>query len=441
MSRMLAFVLSMLAVSAAFPCAAGEMVLRYALTGRAEEVLASLTQRFNEEQLESAGADRERAARVVLQNLRTLDDAARRRLPQLALLDTDDSVEFFSFRPEFTPLYKVMAESGSPVDARQFFPLVSADVEDERHRMQALPLGLSLPVLMWNRAVFRKAGLDPDRPPRSWQDVQDRAGRLRDAGVACPVTSSRFAWVHLENLSAQHGTPILVHEKSGAVRINLNRLVDIKHLALLASWQKSLYFRYFGPGAEADRRFLSGECAMITGEASLVADARRAGLDVAVADLPYYDDMRDATPGRLLPGGASLWIIDVTRDAADDRAIARFVAFLLRPEVQAEWLRGTTFLPMTAAALDGMKAVGADPAMTDALRLRLSRRGPARQTHGGGLDRLHNILGEEIAFVWANAKSVKEALDTAMRRVNSADIQAETHARWSDPFPAAVGVH
>lgn len=432
MSRVLAFLVSLLVALAAHPCAGAEIVLRHALTGRAENALASLTQRFNAQQ---GGAPH-----VVLQNLRALDDNARRQLPQMALLDTDDRVEFFSFPPSFKPLYQVMEESGEPFASRQFFPLVSAGVEDARHRMQALPLGLSLPVLMWNRTVFRKAGLDPDRPPRSWQDVQDRAGRLRDAGVACPVTSSRFAWVHLENLSAQHGTPILVHERNGAVRVNLNRLVDIKHLALLASWQKSFYFRYFGPGTEADRRFLSGECAMITGEAALVDDAQRAGLDIGMADLPYYDDMRDATPGRLLPGGAALWITD-GHAAAEDRVIARFVAFLLRPDVQAEWLRGTTFLPMTMAALDRMKAAGSDPAMADALRHRLTRKGPARATHDGGLDRLHNILGEEIAFVWANAKTVKEALDTAMRRVNAVDAPVETHAHWVDPFPVAAGVH
>jgi sn-glycerol 3-phosphate transport system substrate-binding protein len=62
-------------------------------------------------------------------------------------------------------------------------------------------------------------------------------------------------------------------------------MVNVKHLALLASWQKSRYFHYSGPAREGNRRFLSGECALLTGESSLYAEARRAGIDVGGAGL------------------------------------------------------------------------------------------------------------------------------------------------------------
>jgi sn-glycerol 3-phosphate transport system substrate-binding protein len=406
-----------------------EVVLRYALTGRAQDTLGSLVQRFNDAQ--------HGAARVLLQNRQGMNENAQRQLPHMALLDTDDSMAFFLSRPHFKPLYKVMQESGESFDTRRFFTLISAAVDDDRHRMQALPMGLSLPVLMWNKAAFRKAGLDPDLPPKTWQDVQERAASLHKAGVMCPLTSSRFAWIHLENLSAQHDTPILVHQKNGTVQVELNQLVDIKHIALLASWQKSFYFQYFGPATEANQKFLSGECAMITGESSLYDDAVRSGLVIGTADLPYYDDLRDITPDRLLPGGAALWVLD-GHNREEDRVIAKFVSFLLRPDVQLDWLHGTTFLPMTSAVFSPLKTAEAAPVLTESLRRRLSRNSPVRAKHGAGLDRLHDIINEEIATVWANTKPVKEALDTAMFRANSGNVPATMLARLPEQFPVVI---
>lgn len=429
--RSIVWILLLLVSMAAPVRASQDVVLRYAVTGRAQDVLAKLVLRFNDEQ--------NGAARVLLQNLRGMDENERRHLPHMALLDTDDSMEFFLTRPRFKPLYKVMNESGVPFDAQRFFPLISEAVDDDAHRLQALPLGLSLPVLMWNKEAFRKAGLDPDQPPKTWHDVQDRAASLYDAGALCPLTSSRFSWVHLENVSAQHGQPIVVHEKNGFTRVVLNRLVNIKHLALLESWQKSFYFHYFGPGTEANRKFLSGECAMITGESSLYADVVRGGFVAGMAELPYYDDMRDATPARQLPDGAALWIL-AGRSKEEYQVIARFVSFLLRPDVQVDWLHGTAYLPMTRAIIEKLKTTGVEPALLESVRRRLSAStaGMARAKHGAGLNRLHDILSEEIATVWANAKPAKEALDTAMRRANTESSVAENNAQLAEQSSDAV---
>lgn len=393
---------------------AEEIVLRHALTGRAQDALATLVLRFNDEQ--------KGKAKVVLQDLRGIEADARHRLPHLALLDADDSMEFFGTLPRFKLLYQVMAESGEKLDASRFFPLVADAVDDTLGRLQALPLGLSLPVLMWNKDAFRKAGLDPEQAPKTWWEVQARAGSLYDAGSKCPFTSSRFAWVHLENLSTQHGEAFAVREKNGVTRVALNRLVNVKHIALMASWYKSYYLRYYGAGAESDRKFISGECAMWTGESSLYAEAARGAFAVGVAELPYYDDVRDAAPGKVLPDGAALWVL-ADHKKKEYQVAARFASFMLRPQVQLEWVRATGYLPMTPAAIAALKTAGVAPTLLDAATRRLSERKSAttRTKHGAGLNRVREILNEEIASVWADVKPAKEALDTAMRRFNGGE--------------------
>jgi sn-glycerol 3-phosphate transport system substrate-binding protein len=385
---------------------AQEIVLRHALGGAALDALTALTMRFNSEQ-KGRGT-------VVLENL--ADVTERQMLPHLALLDDDDAREFFDTLPRYKTMSSVMKESGQSFNASVFLPQIADAVDDLRGQIQALPMALALPVLFYNKDAFAKAGLDPAVAPRTWQEVQDTAGALADAGYACPLTTSRFAWVHLENLSSQHGEPATL--KGG--RVSFNDLVHVKHLARLASWQKSRYFVYFGPGREGDAKFLSGECAMLTGESALHGELRAAGFPVGVAALPYYEDVRGARPGNVLPDGASLRALP-GKKKNEYQVAARFVAFLMRPQVQRDWVRATGFLPMTPAALDELAAAGVSPAVIDAARARLSapKKADVRMRSGFARNRIRAILSEEIEFVWQDTKPAKEALDTAMTRANA----------------------
>lgn len=395
------------------PAPPQELVLRHALAGAPLDKLATLVLRFNDEEARLKTG----AGRILLQDVQGVADKAA--LPQLALFDQDDALALFGTRPRFRPLHQVMEAGRQRFDARQFYPQMADAVDDLAGKMQALPLALSLPVLYYNKAAFAKAGLDAAVPPKTWWELQEAAGKLRNAGYACPLTSSRFTWVHVENVAAQHGEPLVVKE-GRQERLALNNMVNVKHIALLTSWHKSRYFVYSGPGREGDERFATGECAMLTGESALYARlARNPDLSFGVAVLPHYDDVYGARPTHVLPDGVALWVL-----AADKKpelqVIARFVAFLLRPEVQSEWVRATGYLPMTAAAVQALRESGADPALLDRAERRLSmtQRDSARTRNDNDhhRSRVRAILDEEIEFVWGDKKPAKEALDTAVLR-------------------------
>ena len=403
-------VLVLLGCAAAIPALAQDISLRHDLEGKALDTLATLALRFNDEQ--------KGRGRVLLQDMRGLDN--KHVPPHLALLDTDDSMEFFGTRPRFRPLHDVMREAGQKFDVNGFYPQIADAADDASGRIQALPLALSLPVLFTNRTALRKAGVDPDLPVKTWWELQKVAGQIYDSGGKCPLTTSRFARIHAENVTSQAGQPSLV--KSGAAeKVQVNGMVNVKHLALLASWQKSRYFHYSGPGREGNRRFLSGECAMLTGESSLYADAKRTGIDVGIAALPHYDDVYGAKPADVLPDGASLWIL-AGHKKDEYQLAARFVNYLLRPEAQTEWARATSYLPMTRAGLDGLRDSGIPKHLLDAAEKRLSvtRKGSTRIKHGALRDRLREFIGEEVAPMWTTDRPAKEALDNVARRVDTA---------------------
>ncbi len=388
-----------------------EIVLRHGLSGAPLDALATLVLRFNDQEakLKTGGG------RISLEDVQGISDKSR--LPHLALFDQDDALMMFDTRPRFRQLHQVMAVGKERFDAKLFYPQMIDAVDDLTGKMQALPLALSLPVLFYNKAAFAKAGLNAAVPPRTWWELQEAAGALRDAGFKCPLTSSRFAWVHLENVAAQHGEPLVV--KNGKLdHLALNNMVNVKHLALLASWQKSLYFIYSGPGREGDERFASDECAMLTGESSLYARLTKIPeFPLGIAALPYYDDVYGVRSAHVLPDGAALWVLAADKKP-EQRVIARFITFLLKPEIQREWVRATGFLPMSPAAAQALRESGANPVLLDRAERRLSmnKRDSARTRSGFGKSGIRTILNEEVEFVWGNQKPAKEALDTAVLR-------------------------
>ncbi len=169
----------------------------------------------------------------------------------------------------------------------------------------ALPLNPARPLLYYNRDAFRRAGLDPDVPPRTWYDMARTLGALADSGQRCGYTT---AWPSSVLLAANGG--------------EFDRQLLVRWVSMLASWQTAGYFSYSGRLDEAEARFASGECALLTASSASQAEmARRARFHLGVAPLPRYEDFAFA-PGGLPSGRAAVW--------AERRSVgvARFFAFL-----------------------------------------------------------------------------------------------------------------
>jgi sn-glycerol 3-phosphate transport system substrate-binding protein len=406
---------SLLGAACAAPLSRTEVTLRHTLDGAAAEALINLVMRFNAEQKNRA------LVRLELRADRSDSEQAQEGpLPQMALLDPADSMNFFGTRPRMRMLDDVMRDSGSPLAASNLLPQLADTVDDANGRLQALPLAMSLPVLFVNRPLLAKAGLSPNWPLRTWRAVQDAAGQLNENGVRCPLTSSHFAWIHVENLTSQSGEPMLVRSAE-MDRLLINGQIPIKHLALLASWQKSRYFAYYGPNREGDLRFLDGECAMLTGASALYPEIARRRMDVAVMPLPYYDDVYGTKGGNTLPDGDSLWIL-AGASRPQEELITRFVRFLLEPSSQREWIAKSGFLPMTPGGLDAMREANIfSPAMLVSIKRRLTAPKPlaARVKSSAARERYRKVFGEELAPVWTTDRAPKEALDLTVQRLNT----------------------
>lgn len=333
------------------------------------------------------------------------------------LATRDDLVRFVANRKKFKPLYDVMREAKEPLDGAKLSPELRGGISDAKGKVFALPVALATPVLYFNKAAFRKAGLDPENPPQTWRQVQHAADKLYDVGSNCPYTTSWPTWVHIDNVSAWNGAE--VSDAKG--HLAFNGLLQVKHLAMLASWHKVKFFTYFGRRDEADRRFAAGECGMLTSSSALYGSLHESkSIEVGVAALPYHEDVHGA-PQHTLADGPSLWI-GGDKKAAEYKGVAKFISFLLGPEMQVELTLAGGYLPMTpvARAAATSKLLKGDMAgMHVAFRQLQGKGNTTRPLRVSQIEPVRLIIDEELEAVWANKKPAKEALDTAVLRGNA----------------------
>ena len=335
----------------------------------------------------------------------------------LNLLTRDEHARFVAGKARFKAIGDILREAKRPFNAKELSPELQNNIIIIQEELQALPLAFSTPVLYINKAIFRKAGLDPESPPQSWSKIHEVARKLYAKGQDCPFTTSWPVWIMLDNMSVRNDAPLT----DGSGRLEFGGMVQIKHLAMLATWRKAGYFRTFGGDDEADLRFAQGECAMLTSAASIYPVLRAKSIDVGVSAFPWHDDVYGA-PKSALADGASLWVAGDLK-LVEQNAVARFAGYLLSPEVQIEIGVNSGFLPMTQSArvmLDGR------PVKDELVALRVAQ----RQLNGelpemmrvrpAQIEAVRRIVEAEFDAVLTDVKSAKEALETAARRANAA---------------------
>jgi sn-glycerol 3-phosphate transport system substrate-binding protein len=202
----------------------------------------------------------------------------------------------------------------------------------------------------------------------------------------------------------------------------INSPLHVRHVAMLGELAKKGMFTYAGRTNQGDGKFASGECAMVTASAGAQATFRKnPKLDWSINFLPYYEDVKGA-PQNSIIGGASLWVMG-GKKPQEYKGVAKFFAFLSRPEVQMEWHTGTGYVPITLAAYEltrksGFydKNPGADMPVKE-----LTHKPPTANSKGlrfGNFVQGREVIEEELEAVFAGRKDAKAALDEAVKRGN-----------------------
>ena len=324
------------------------------------------------------------------------------------------------------PIYELMAEATTNFDPGAYIGAVTSYYTTTDGKMLSIPFNSSTPVLWWNKDAFRKAGLDPEKPPKTWSEVGEYARKLIAAGYQCGFSTAWITWVHLENFSAWHDIPFGTKENGFAgfdTEFTFNSPLHVKHIQQLADWQKEKIFVYGGRRNLGNAKFIKGECPMYT-ESSAGYGGFKAGakFEFGASNLPYWPEAKGA-PQNTIIGGASLWVMGGHSKEAY-KGVADFFTFMSLPMVQAYWHENTGYVPITTAAYELMKKLKfyeANPGR-DIPILQMSAKAPTANSKGlrfGNFLQVRTIMYEELENIFSGKKMAKQGLDDAVRRGNT----------------------
>nr|WP_206955595.1 sn-glycerol-3-phosphate ABC transporter substrate-binding protein UgpB [Trinickia acidisoli] len=324
------------------------------------------------------------------------------------------------------PVTEVFKQAGVPLDQKAFVPTIASYYSDAKTgELVAMPFNSSTPVLYYNKDAFKKAGLDPNTPPKTWDEVRADAKKLKASGMSCGFTTGWQGWIQLENYSAWHALPFAT-ENNGFdgldAQLEFNKPQQIAHIQFLQDMVKEGTFTYVGRKDEAVSKFYSGDCGILTNSSGSLATIRKyAKFDFGTGMMPYDANVKGA-PQNAIIGGASLWVL-AGKDPNVYKGVAKFLAYLSSPAVAAKWHEDTGYLPVTTAAYDLARSQGfyaKNPGADTAIKQMLNKP-PLPYTKGlrlGNMPQIRTVVDEELEQVWAQKKTPKAALDSAVARGN-----------------------
>ncbi|MGB0112142.1 MAG: ABC transporter substrate-binding protein [Ilumatobacteraceae bacterium] len=279
------------------------------------------------------------------------------QLPEYALQEFADS-------GTFVPTSSCIEASGYDTDPILPRALGAYQLEGVQWGM---PFNVSNPVLFYNRKMFVEAGLDPDVPPVSLEQLQAAAQAIVDSGAASAGlvldsgADSGGGWF-LEQwfgrsgeLYADNGngrlaraTEVLYDNELGAELLTfLQGMIDdglAVNVGDNASGTDSLLKLADQTAPAAMVMYTSAALGTVFNALGGGAIPGLTAEDVGVGPMPGPGE----TPA-VQVGGASLWIAGDKSDA-ETAAAWDFITYLTSAETQSTWAAGTGYVPIRADA-------------------------------------------------------------------------------------------
>ncbi len=323
------------------------------------------------------------------------------------------------------PVEDLMKDAGLPFDKSIYLPAVISYYQRPNGDLLSMPFNSSTPVLWYNRDAFKKAGLDPNKPPKTWDEMASASKKLLASGMKCGFSFGWQSWVMVENFSSWHNLPIgtMANGFEGlATEFTFNNAKVAGMLQKIADWSKDKVFEYGGRRGESLPKFTNGECGMWMNSSAYYGSMKKqAKFDFAQSMLPL-DTGAAAAPQNSIIGGATLWVLK-GHDQGSYKGVGQFLNFMSSPQIQAWWHQETGYVPITTPAYDLSKKQGfykSNPG-TDTAIQQLSLNTPTPNSRGlrfGNFVQIRDIINEEMEAIWAGKKTAQKGLDDAAKRGN-----------------------
>jgi sn-glycerol 3-phosphate transport system substrate-binding protein len=237
---------------------------------------------------------------------------------------------------------------------QSFYPALMAN-GTYKGKTYGIPFQRSTIVMYWNKDAFKEAGLDPEKAPTTWADMQSMAAKLvkKDAsgnvtrwGVSVPSTG--YAYWMFQAFARENGQDLM--NKDG----NQTNFAHPDVVAALQYWRDLGAKQHVMPEGTIEwgtlrQAFTEGKTAMMwhtTGNLTAVKDN---------AKFPFGVAMLPASKQRGSPTGGGNWYLFKKSSPAERKAALQFIQWITAPERTAEWSIATGYVGTRADAYETPK--------------------------------------------------------------------------------------
>jgi multiple sugar transport system substrate-binding protein len=302
---------------------------------------------------------------------------------------------------------------------QEFFPMVQSAKFGGKY--YGIPTAVRTLALFWNKDLFKKAGLDPEKPPTTWDEFveyakatteKDADGKMQFAGYSFRPIGQDHHWFR-ECLLRQNNAPNISEDGKTVLWNSTPEGYEAWE------WYVDLV-RKHGIGDPAfypDNQFQSfevGRAAMVIEGSFRVEKLKAAiekGINAGVSVLPANKSQATF---------ASYWVHGITRKAKDEKleAAIKFLKFLTGEKAMKAWLERVGELPARKALIDD-PAISEDPIIGPFVQ----QLPYAYSTFFIDEKANRQAIADGVEAVLLKNEDPKKALDAAVEKVNA--VRAE----------------
>jgi sn-glycerol 3-phosphate transport system substrate-binding protein len=281
-----------------------------------------------------------------------------------------------------------------------------------------IPFQRSTVVMYWNKELFKEAGLDPEKPPATWNELvemgkqltkRDASGNVATWGVQVP--SSGFPYWLFQGFTTQNGVELM---NAAGTQTYYDKPEVIQALQFWVDL--STKHKIHPPGVvewgTTPKDFFERKAAIIWTTTGNLTNIRNN------AKFPFGVAMLPAGKQRGTPTGGGNWYV-FKKSTAEERAAAlKFIRWVTSPQRAAQWAIATGYIATSPAAWETpeMKKYLADFTAPTVARDQLQYAVAELSTHDN--QRVTKALNDGLQAALTGAKAADVAMKDAQREAD-----------------------
>jgi sn-glycerol 3-phosphate transport system substrate-binding protein len=342
------------------------------LVGAAKNAMEAMVDSFNasQDQVRLTANDQGSSYEEVFRKYQSASSASPDQLPDLIYVQ-DTELQAMVDSRQVLPAQSCMQAAG--YDPTDIEPAARAKytVDDVLYPGY---MNVSTPVLYYNKAHWLKAGLDPDAPPQTLDEVYEQAKALKAAGISDKPLSFKADRWFFETWLAGIGEDV-VNNGNGREAPATEATFDTPAAEELVAFLKQMYdeglLNAFADTEGSIDHYLAlanQQSSMLietSTASSTIRDIMAGGLTADEASVSFDESVLDKTElvpgtgafpgieagGQVFASGGAFYMLN-TSDAAQQAGSWKFLEFMLQPENAKAWHVNGGYLPIVKSVQD-----------------------------------------------------------------------------------------